>query len=300
MKLINYKSAIILPLKESYTNDGFGAVSIWVKDYIENSKKNNDLVFCKKIEKIKKYLTKSVFPIDIKRKIFTNSNYIKKINMKLIEKKIQIVEIHNRPEYAIYLIKNNPNLKVNLIFHNDPNTIRYSNKKDYKKYLLKNCNKIIFVSKWVKKRFFFNLDFNHKNNVNIIYNFIKPLKKFPNKSKTIIFSGKLNKSKGFDIFGNAIVKILNKYKDWNAKVYGNEQREKFEFNHPNLKIKNWISHNKLLQHFEKSSISVVNPTWEEPFGRTALESASRGCAVITSKSGGLSETFNNNLILKRK
>ena len=46
------------------------------------------------------------------------------------------------------------------------------------------------------------------------------------------------------------------------------------------------------------SISVVNPTWEEPFGRTALESASRGCAVITSKSGGLSETFNNNLILK--
>ena len=44
---------------------------------------------------------------------------------------------------------------------------------------------------------------------------------------------------------------------------------------------------------------MVNPTWEEPFGRTALESASRGCAVITSKSGGLSETFNNNLILNK-
>ena len=30
-----------------------------------------------------------------------------------------------------------------------------------------------------------------------------------------------------------------------------------------------------------------------------MESASRGCAVITSKSGGLSETFSNNIILKK-
>ena len=60
-----------------------------------------------------------------------------------------------------------------------------------------------------------------------------------------------------------------------------------------------ISHKNLLKVYEKSSISVVNPTWEEPFGRTALESASRGCAVITSHSGGLSETFENNLILKK-
>ena len=36
---------------------------------------------------------------------------------------------------------------------------------------------------------------------------------------------------------------------------------------------------------------------EEPFGRTALESSSRGCAVITSRVGGLAETFQNNQIL---
>ena len=82
-------------------------------------------------------------------------------------------------------------------------------------------------------------------------------------------------------------------------VYGNEQRESFNFSHTRLKINNWISHKNLLKVYEKSSISVVNPTWEEPFGRTALESASRGCAVITSQSGGLSETFDNNYILKK-
>ena len=41
--------------------------------------------------------------------------------------------------------------------------------------------------------------------------------------------------------------------------------EKYNFNHERLKIVNWIDHKKLLKMYEKSSISVVNPTWQEPF-----------------------------------
>ena len=39
--------------------------------------------------------------------------------------------------------------------------------------------------------------------------------------------------------------------------------------------------------------------WEEPFGRTALESSSRGCATIISNRGGLPETTDNCIILKK-
>ena len=295
-KLNNNKSAIILPLKEVFSNKGFGAVSIWVKDYIKNSK-SKDIVFCKKLSRNYKYLTTNIVPIKVSTKFYTNNKYIEKINEEIIKRKINTIEIHNRPEYALYLIKNNPKLKINLIFHNNPNELRFSNSSKYKNLLIDNCNKVIFVSNWVKKQFFLNLDINHKNNSEVIYNFINPIKKFPNKEKTIIFSGKLNKSKGFHIFGQAVVKILDNFPDWKAVVYGNEQRETFSFKHERLKINNWINHKKLLNIYEKCSISVVNPTWEEPFGRTALECASRGCAVITSKSGGLSETFTNNLIL---
>ncbi len=296
---MNFKTGIILPLKESFSNIGFGAVSVWVNDYIKYSGFKDNIIFCKKLSKKFKYLNPNVNPILVNTKIYSNLSYIKKISNEIFRKKITLVEIHNRPEYAHYLIKNHPELKVNLIFHNDPNTIRLSKKIDHKKFLLQKCNKIIFVSNWVKSRFFINLNAKHQNNVEVVYNFIKPINKFPRKEKIIIFSGKLNKSKGFDIFGNSIIKILNKYKNWKAEVYGNEQREIFNFNHERLKINNWIDHNKILKKYEKASISVVNPTWQEPFGRTALESASRGCAVITSKSGGLNETFNNNLILKK-
>ena len=47
----------------------------------------------------------------------------------------------------------------------------------------------------------------------------------------------------------------------------------------------------------KASI-VVNPTWQELL-KNSIRKSSRGCAVITSSSGGLNETFNNNLILKK-
>ena len=85
------------------------------------------------------------------------------------------MEIHNRPEYAYYLAKNNPGLKINLIFHNDPNTIRYSHNVEKKLFLLSNCNKIIFVSKWVKNKFFENLKNTHNNKTEIVYNFVKPI-----------------------------------------------------------------------------------------------------------------------------
>ena len=64
-----------------------------------------------------------------------------------------------------------------------------------------------------------------------------------------------------------------------------------------LKIYNWVKHQKILDLYSKSSISVVPSRWEEPFGRTAMESAAYGCATITS-SRGLKETFDNDLILK--
>ena len=39
--------------------------------------------------------------------------------------------------------------------------------------------------------------------------------------------------------------------------------------------------------------------WEEPFGRTSLEATSRGCATIISNKGGLKETTDFAIILKK-
>ena len=50
--------------------------------------------------------------------------------------------------------------------------------------------------------------------------------------------------------------------------------------------------------YKKTSIAVVCSRWEEPFGRTSLEAASNGCAVVISNRGGLPETITDGVILK--
>ena len=132
----------------------------------------------------------------------------------------------------------------------------------------------------------------------MIYPAIKRLNKFPEKQNIITFIGKLNKSKGYDLAGEAVVNILKKYKNWKAVFAGNEEREKYNFTHKNLKIYKWLSHDKILKLLKKSSICLVPSVWDEPFGRISMEASNYGNAVILSNNGGLSETSKYHIILK--
>ena len=124
------------------------------------------------------------------------------------------------------------------------------------------------------------MPYQSRNNCETLYPSIEEPKKFFQKRKIIIFTGKLNSSKGFDIFGKTMVKILDEFKNWKALAIGNEPREKFNFSHKNLKILDWARHQKILDYYAKSSISVVPSKWQEPFGRTSMESAAYGCTIM--------------------
>ena len=292
--------AILLPYKEKYNLNKAGAASIWVKDYLSISKLNNQTLVFGNLEKKDKPLTKNFININLdKTYIRKNIQYTKHLYNYHLKNPFKIIEIHNRPESLLYLIKKKISSKLIFMFHNNPQDMRSSKTVKDRIFIAENTSQIYFVSRWVKDKFFEGLPFNHRNNCEILYPAIKPLKKFPKKNNLIIFSGKLNSSKGFDLFGKAVTKILDKHKSWKAIAIGNEPREKFNFNHENFKIMDWIKHDKILDYYKKASISVVPSRWLEPFGRTAMESAAYGCATITTRNGGLPETFNNDLFLEK-
>ena len=139
-----------------------------------------------------------------------------------------------------------------------------------RKFLLKFCHKIIFNSNWSKKRFLQGMHDKFVNSEKLLVVFQSAKKNkinIKNKKNWITFVGKLNKSKGYDIFGSAIIKILNNNKQWKGLVIGDEQRDKIVFNHKNLKKYGFINHNKVIDIYKKTSIAVVCSRWEEPFGR---------------------------------
>ena len=292
--------AILLPYKEKFNINKAGAASIWVKDYLLSSKLNFRTMVYGNLEKKDQPLLKNFKNINLDN-IFIKKNisYTEKFYKECENNNFKIIEIHNRPESLLYLIKKKVKGRLIFIFHNNPKEMRSSKTIKDRMFIAENTDQIYFVSNWVKKKFFEGLPYSFKNNCETLYPAIKPLKKFPKKKKIIIFSGKLNSSKGFDLFGKAIIRVLDKFPDWRAIAIGNEPREKFFFKHKNFKILDWIKHNEILNYYSKSSIAVVPSRWLEPFGRTSMESAAHGCATITTKNGGLPETFKNDLFLNK-
>ena len=287
------KISILLPYKENFSPNYAGAVSLFVKDTSQYSKYKNDIFVFGNMN-FKKAFSKNYININLKKKILqsTSKNYVKSFIEE--EKKINsdIIEIHNRPNY-IRLLKDIKNKKIILYFHNDPLTMNGSKSVEDRLFLLNNIDKILFNSKWSQKRFFINIENEDllKQKTSVCYQSTSRVKiDFKKKKNLISFVGKLNKAKGYDLFGNAIVKILDKNKNWKAIVIGDEPREKINFNHKNLTVRGFSSHNYVLKKLEEVSISVVCSRWDEPFGRTSLEAASRGSAVIISDKGGLPET----------
>ena len=294
------KISIILPYKEIYSDSYAGAASIWWKDYNLLSALKKQTIIYGKLDNKLKPITKNFKNIKINKTPFSKTKaYINFFYKDYLKYKYEIIEIHNRPEYLNFLINKNVHAKLIFFFHNNPQEIRGSKTVNQRLNILNKTDKVFFVSNWTKKKFFEGLPFKTKSNCEILYPSIKKNKKFYKyKKKQIVFTGKLNSSKGYDLFGPAVIKILEEFPNWKAIVAGNEPREKFSFKHPKLKIYPWLSHKSVLNLYNDSAISVVPSRWDEPFGRTAMESAAYGCATITSKKGGLPETFKNDFILK--
>ena len=292
--------AILLPYKENFTENSAGAASIWVKDYLNKSSlKRRSTVYGYLSDKSKPLL-KNFKNLKLGNSfVKKNISYTDMLYKEYLKYNFKIIEIHNRPESLLYLIKKKVKSKLIFIYHNNPQDLRSSSSINERIFIAENTDQIYFVSNWVKNKFFEDLPYKHRNNCDILYPAISPIKKFPKKEKLIIFTGKLNSSKGFDTYGKSIIKILNKFTDWKALAIGNEPREKYNFKHNRFEILDWVTHSKILNYYKKSSISVVPSRWQEPFGRTAMESAAFGCATITSKRGGLPETFENTLFIKK-
>ena len=295
------KIGSILPYKENYTEKGAGAVALWISEFMRDSiYKKNTFVFGNTSNK--KFLTKNYINININtinsRLSSTTKKYSNKIIKKIEDMNFDIIELHNRPIMVKEFYKK-INSKIILYFHNDPNSMKGAKTVNDRIFLLNSVDKIIFISKWVKKKFFEGLPNLSDNKTQIIYHSIDSFRKKIKKDKQIIFVGKLNESKGYDLYCKAMFKILDLNKDWNAYSIGEEKRFQNFPTHSRHKSLGQISHSKVLNYLSKSEIAIIPSRWEEPFGRTAMEASSRGCATIISNKGGLPETTDYAITLKK-
>ena len=70
-----------------------------------------------------------------------------------------------------------------MIIHNNPLTLRGAVTVSERQKLLKLCSKIIFVSNWVKEKFFEGLDFKNHEKCQVIHPAIDKINKLPKPPK---------------------------------------------------------------------------------------------------------------------
>ncbi len=279
---------IILPFKESLKPTLAGAVSLYVKDTSKYSEFKNRI--------------KIISSDDLKgrSKIFRNKNYIINFCKKYASHKIKIIEIHNRPEYLIYIKKYFPNSKINIIFHNDPLSIRGSIKKEERENIISSCNKVIFISHWIQQKFFSEFKNSNLSNTVIIPHGVNKIKNINlnQKKKNILFVAKLNNAKGYAIFCDAAKKFKKYNPSWNFIAIGNETRKKIFPDPDVVKEIGYKKNSEVLNYYKISEIAVGNSVWDEPLGRIAIEASSRKCLPIISNKAGLAESKNIAIVLK--
>ena len=306
---ISEEIAILPPYKEKFSPENFGSVSLYIKDTNENSKfKNKIKIYINITSKTFKGFKSVNVPKTFHHILFGKNMGHTKSFLKIIKKKApKIIEIHNRPKSALEISKFSPGSKLFLYYHNDPLSFKDTSSLKKRLQILENCHSIFFVSNFLKKRFLEGIPNNKllRSKLNIIYNGVNPIKQisFEKKKLNIVYVGELEKKKGFDIFFHSANKIIDQFPNWKVHIFGklNTNYKYLSNKHNRIIFHNFKKNNYVKEFLKKSSISVIPSVWNEPFGRTLIESINSGTATISSNKGGLKEInkFFKTLILNK-
>ena len=186
------KIATVLPYKENYSFNKASAASLWVSEFFKKSKyKKENIIYGH--TKHNDYLTfnyKNIKLNNIKSKFKSTTNeYAYKLSRELNNQAFDLVEIHNRPQLLFKLAKLVKNRFI-FYFHNDPISMKGSKTVKERLKILESVEKIIFVSEWVRNRFFLNLDKKLQTKTEIVYPSVNKQKKVKKNKKNIIFVGR--------------------------------------------------------------------------------------------------------------
>ena len=133
--------AILLPYKENFTENNAGAASIWVKDYLNKSSLKSRSTVYGYLSDNSKPLLNNFKNLKLgKSFVKKNISYTDKLYKEYLKYNFKIIEIHNRPESLLYLIKKKVKSKLIFIYHNNPQDLRSSSSISERIYIAENTD----------------------------------------------------------------------------------------------------------------------------------------------------------------
>jgi UDP-glucose:(glucosyl)LPS alpha-1,2-glucosyltransferase len=213
-----------------------------------------------------------------------------------------LIEVHNRPELALWLARRLPRRPVLLFLHNDPQEMREAATPAERTRLLRRLARVVVVSEYLQRRLLEGISEPARAPV-VLPNAIDLSVLPPPSSREplILFAGRVVAEKAPDVFVAACSAALSGLAGWRAELIG---ADRFRADSPDTAFTNRVrtdaaragvgvigyrEHAFVLHRMARAAIVVVPSRWQEPFGLVALEAMASGAALICAPRGGLRE-----------
>lgn len=233
-----------------------------------------------------------------------------------------------RKKYSYVLIENNMELyhivhhfscnKNNLIFHLHNDLDSYSKSPEKCKLITDTARSFLVVSEYLKNRV---LSVNSKAEIKVLLNSVnvkmfrhneldrdelRNQYKVEQDTKVIMYSGRIDPTKGVYELAQAFVKIKNRGYNCCLVIVGASWFDQTEGDEYSRRIVNVLSDchdvictgfippNKVPRYLSMADIVVIPSKWEEAFGLVALEAMSASKCIIATKTGGMKEVLDEN------
>ena len=231
-----------------------------------------------------------------------NIRYGAALALRLMRARPALIEVHNRPELALWLARRFRRCPVILFLHNDPQRMRRGSTVADRAHLLRSLALVVTVSDYLRGRL-----------LEGVATPARPPAVLPNpidldalpppapRERLILFAGRVVRDKGPDAFVAACAAALPHLPDWRADMIGADRFRtdspdtafshltRAAAEHAGVRALGFRDRNAVLEAMARAAIVVVPSRWQEPFGLVALEALASGAPLICADRGGLHE-----------
>lgn len=216
-----------------------------------------------------------------------------------------IVEVHSRCHVARHLVRKNKKLNVVLYLHNDPRTMKGAKTQAERRFLLDHMAAVICISDYIRDCFLDGIGNNHPmaHIVGVARNGAhRWLNKQPKKEPFILLAGRMVPEKGILECAEAITKVLPDFPEWRLIIAGARRFEQAKRGSYEDKIATaiaplgsqaemvgFIPLQQMHDLQARAAIAACPSLWNEPISKVVLESLAAGCALMTTRRGGIPE-----------
>ncbi|MBL6775342.1 MAG: glycosyltransferase family 4 protein [Candidatus Puniceispirillum sp.] len=302
-----FKIDLLLPVKEAFSPANAGAVATIVHDLVTESSSEDDVrVVGRTIEAPFEGVNFCGLKPKMAWLFGKNDGFMAAyLDQLKTHPAPDLIEVHGRCHVASQLIKKRPDIPVSLYLHNDPRTMKGAKTVGEREWLLNGLIQIICVSDYIRRCFLEGLDNDNAliAKVNVVPNGVSRRLKSPAKKEPLIFlAGRMVPEKGILECAQALADILPSFPEWRLVIAGGRRFEQAEAGSYEAKVARALSPlgdqvemtgfipiDAVRGWQERAAIAACPSLWEEPLGKVVVEAIAAGCAVLTTRRGGIPE-----------